>query len=421
MREGTFVMHSGHLDPTSSDELDEEFSRRNFFWFWRAQALSVFTGLFCRELLPLIALISLAASSSDIGLMRAIAIAASLIFSPLAGAWCDRGTHRKVIWVSNVGRVCVLALLSILGLLEILSIPVLFVIVFGMEAFSSIFAIADNSSLPLIVGRKFLYRANAKLETTAAVSESVGPGLSAVLLGLVGGPKTIAVPIIALLLANFALIRVKFRSMTVPEPEPGSQPAAGSWQLMSQDLRLRYLFSSWLGFAFFGSFIGTLYLPYCLNVLNFSPEYTGLTVSAGGVGALVGAMFAPRIARHVSLGRSTALGLLLAGVAYLLLVVVNDASPTALVLVGLAQFIGDFFLIFFFVGVSSMRQAITPETILGRVTANFALGSGLLAIVGALTSGYLAQIFGFRLVLSIAIAGLIVASFFILFPKAIRE
>ena len=51
-----------------------------------------------------------------------------------------------------------------------------------------------------------------------------------------------------------------------------------------------------------GSFYGVLYTIYLIDDLHLDPFLLGVVVSAGGVGSLVGSLFAARVIRRLGLG-----------------------------------------------------------------------------------------------------------------------
>src|SRR5204863_6005609 len=52
----------------------------------------------------------------------------------------------------------------------------------------------------------------------------------------------------------------------------------------------------------FGAFYGVLYSIYLLQELHLDPFLLGIVISAGGVGSLVGSVFAQRVVRAIGLG-----------------------------------------------------------------------------------------------------------------------
>src|SRR5207237_10718763 len=54
----------------------------------------------------------------------------------------------------------------------------------------------------------------------------------------------------------------------------------------------------------FGAFYGVLYSIYLLRELHLDPFLLGIVISAGGVGSLVGSVFASRVIHRLGIGRA---------------------------------------------------------------------------------------------------------------------
>jgi MFS family permease len=112
------------------------------------------------------------------------------------------------------------------------------------------------------------------------------------------------------------------------------------------------------------------------------------------VGFLAGSAFAPLLERRMRAGRAAILGLGLVGISPFTMVLAEAEHPLLLNLffLGLPGIIGGFGGIVQWVMLSSIRQAITPERVLGRVYASVGVLWGLMTIAGALVGGYLGEV-----------------------------
>lgn len=408
-----------HGQPSSA-VLDKD-TDGNFHRFWVGQALAVFSALFCRELIPLVGLLALACTPGQIGVMRALETVATIVFALFAGSWCDRGMQRKLLLGANAGRILVLSTIPLAAAASFLSVPQLYIVAFSIGAFSAMFGVADNAALPLIVDRRFLIRANSRLETTSSLAELSGPGLAGGLAGVLGAPLTVIVAVVSLIFSSLAFSGVRFRVALTP-PGSASMVAPGSaWNMVRQDHKLACLLGSSVAFSFFGSFIACLYLPFCLQDLKLSPLATGLTISAGGIGSLLGAMFTPRLIRHLGVGSAAGIGLVIAGMVQIVFVLVRGTGWSAAAWLGSMQLAGDFFITLFLISSTSIRQALTPEAGLGRVSALFTIMGGIFGAFGAILAGHLAEAFGFRPIFMVCLCGVIGSSLFVFLAPELRS
>ena len=117
----------------------------------------------------------------------------------------------------------------------------------------------------------------------------------------------------------------------------------------------------------------------------------GLLFSAGAVGSLVGSVFATRIIRGVGPGRALLTAVVVSGLSYFVVALTSNAY-----LVGVMGAIGSLVAIVWNVITVSLRQAIIPDQLLGRVNSVYRfLGWGMMPI-GAALGGVIARAFGLR-------------------------
>jgi MFS family permease len=139
----------------------------------------------------------------------------------------------------------------------------------------------------------------------------------------------------------------------------------------------------------------------------------GLTVACGGVGGIVGAVLAPRLARRPGVGPT----ILFAGAAGAAMqVLVPMAAGAPLVAMGFlcaAQLLGDGLMTAADVNAVTLRQTVTPPDQLGRAGGAFASGQGFMGVIGALCGGWLATVSDPRAALYVAATGMTAATLFI--------
>ncbi len=150
--------------------------------------------------------------------------------------------------------------------------------------------------------------------------------------------------------------------------------------------------------------------------LGFSPGVLGMAWGVGGVSSLIGAMLAAPLTRRFGTGRAMIVGLLLGSATGFLVPSAQGATALAFVFLILAQ-LGDGADTVYQVNQLSLRQAITPERLLGRVNASMhVVGQGA-ALLGALVGGLLGDLIGLRPTLFLGAGGsLLVALMLTLSP-----
>ncbi len=132
-----------------------------------------------------------------------------------------------------------------------------------------------------------------------------------------------------------------------------------------------------------------IYLIFAYRHLNLSPPVVGVIFGLSSVGWLVGALVAGRVARSLGLGPTLALAIVASGLSFL-------ATPLALfgppvIILTILGFIGSMQAPLYNINQVSLRQAITPDRVQGRMNATvrtivwgtIPIGSFLGGVLGA--------------------------------------
>lgn len=174
---------------------------------------------------------------------------------------------------------------------------------------------------------------------------------------------------------------------------------------------------------FFSSAISALFVLYVTRGLGISPITLGIIFAFTGPGSLLAAFLAPIASRRLGLGPAIVGALLVSGLAMLLIPVSGWLPALAAPLLALAQFIAGGADGIYSVNAGSLRQAITPNELQGRVGATrsfMTLGSTPL---GALLGGGLGQMIGLQAAVALAAVGVLTAFLLVLFSpvRALHE
>jgi predicted MFS family arabinose efflux permease len=251
------------------------------------------------------------------------------------------------------------------------------------------YSVAAPALVPALVPPAGLAAANARLELARTVAFVGGPALAGALVGWTGAGAAFGVA--AGLSIGAVVLLAGLR-------EPPRAPAAPSRTL--QDLRegagfvfrhrlLRPILITQFVFntAFF--VLQAVYVPHAVHRLGLSASGVGITLAIYGIGMVVGALLAGRIMRTLPFGVVIVIGPL-AGLAAALVMVATIWLP-APALAGASFFLMGVGPILWTIGTTTLRQLVTPERLLGRVSAiNIAtyssrpLGAALGALVGGL-------------------------------------
>ena len=132
-----------------------------------------------------------------------------LVFGPFAGVLLDRLDKRRAMIVIDLVRTGLLASIPILYAVGLLTLPLLYVLVFVIAMFSMAFGPALNATLPLIVKKEQLTGVNALMQSAMTIGQLLGPALSGILIAAIGAQNALYVNAAAFVLS--ALCKIPLR------------------------------------------------------------------------------------------------------------------------------------------------------------------------------------------------------------------
>ena len=161
-----------------------------------------------------------------------------LVFGPLAGVLLDRLDKRRAMIVIDLVRTGLLASIPILHALGLLTLPLLYVLVFVIAMFSMAFGPALNATLPLVVKKEQLTGVNALMQSAMTIGQLLGPALSGMLIAAIGAQNALYVNAAAFFLS--ALCKIPLRL-----PHVRAHRSSGNvWRQAIKDLQdgIRFVF-----------------------------------------------------------------------------------------------------------------------------------------------------------------------------------
>lgn len=316
-----------------------------------------------------------------------------LAFSLVAGALVDRLDRRRVMWITDVARAALVAALAVAVVLDAHSVPLLYVVAFGLGLAETLFDNASQAILPALVPGSRLEAANGRLFTAQTltndfVGKPVGGLLFAAGASLPFWADAATFVVAALLIA---LVPGRYRSMrTGPPRSLRSDIAEGVGWLFRHPV-LRTL-AALLGVVNLAATASTAtFVLFAQELLGVDGAGFGVLLATFAVGALLGGLVAERVTRRLGTS-ATILG---AGVGFGV-ISLAIAPLSSAVAVGVLTAVMGLLVVLWNVVTVSLRQAIIPDELLGRVNSVYRfLGWGAIPI-GGLVGGVVAGVWGLR-------------------------
>lgn len=361
-----------------------------------------------RTAVPLVALLVLGAGPREMALLVVAASTAVLLVGFFAGAWVDRLPRRPVLIWTDVVRAVLLFWIPVAYAFDLLRIEQLYIVAFVQAALGTLFHSAYRSYLPALVGRDRLVEGNSRLATSSSIAEIGGPSLAGALVQIVSAPFAILVDAVSFVISAISLIAIRAREVGGPERIHGAivREILEGLSVVRQHALLFPLAASSVTNHFFGSFYAALYSLYLLNDLGLTPFLLGVVISAGGVGSLAGSVFAGRVIRRVGIGRSIVVLFIGSSAIGILTPLATGPLFLATLMVFLPQLIGDGLQTIEGIASVTLRQAVTPDRLLGRVNATLDVLDHGVAPLGALVGAAIAEAFGVRTAMAVGWIGM---------------
>ncbi|HLY93947.1 MAG TPA: MFS transporter [Gaiellaceae bacterium] len=401
-------------------------SHPDFLKLWTGQSISELGSQVSQLAIPWLAAFGLHASPIEFSLLGVLGFLPFILFALPAGVWVDRLRRRQILIAGDASRAVLLSLIPILWAAGVLQIWHLLVLQFVIGVFTVFFDVAYQSYLPALIERDHLIDGNSKLQLTVSVAQVAGPSASGGLIAAITAPYAIVLDAISFIASTVFMLRMKHRE-ELPELIPGTARPK-MWPQVKEGLRWvvgnRYLrpIAACTGTSnFFGNILFSIALLYMGRSLHLSAVEVGAVFAVGSAGAIAGALTANRLQKRIGVGPaivSVAVVFSLSGIAFPL---APHSFPLPVLMLGSA--LGGFGGVIYNITQVSLRQAITPERLQGRMNAAMRWIVWGTIPLGGLLGGSIGQWIDLRTALWVGAIGNIPTSLWVLLSpvRSIRE
>lgn len=368
---------------------------RAFVRLFAGNAISQLGTQFSVLALPLTALFVLHEGALEVSLLRAFNVLPFVLFSLPAGVWIDRMRRRPLMIAADAGRALALGSIPVAFWLGRLSLAQLYVVVAIHGTLSVVFDVSYLSFLPGLVRRERLGEANSKLLGSQAVAQSAGPSIAGVVVGAVGAAVAVLGDAVSFAVSAIFVATIRGREV---RPEPATTRRRD--ELLEG---LRYVFSQpylrtltvWTSvWNLFTSGFGAIVIVYYVRDLHWSATEIGIVSAVGTSGLVLGSLVNQKLVARLGIGPMIAFS----GIAFSWTLIAVPLVPHAHAAPILAAvgFVGTTFGFFANVNQLTLRQAITPQRLLGRMNSVVRFMYWGTIPLGSLLAGLAAGPFGLR-------------------------
>jgi MFS family permease len=383
-------------------------SHPDFLKLWTGQSISELGSQVSQLAIPWLAAVSLHASPIEFSLLGVLGFLPFILFALPAGVWVDRLRRRQILIVGDASRAVLLTIIPILWAAGVLQIWHLLILQFVIGIFTVFFDVAYQSYLPALIEREHLVDGNSKLQLTVSIAQVAGPSMSGGLIAALTAPYAIVADAASFLVSTFFMLRMRHREH-VPERAAG-EAHPKMWPQVKEGLQWvvgnRYLraIAGCTGTSnFFSQVLFATLVLYAVRVLHLSSVTLGVVLAVGSVGSIAGALAANRLQKRLGVGPAIVMYAIVFSLAGVLFPLAPRSSPLPELMAGIA--------IFGFAGVAynitqvSLRQAITPERLQGRMNAAMRWIVWGTIPLGTITGGLIGQTVGLRAAMWVGAVG----------------
>jgi MFS family permease len=390
---------------------------RDFRTLWFSLTITHFGGQITFLALPLTAAIMLNAGPLEMGILTAVEVLPYTVFGLFSGVLVDRSRKLPLIIIADIGRGIALLAVPIAAWMGLLSMWVLYIVGFVVGVGGIVGWAAYQVFMAERVGRESLVEANSRIALSDSAAQLIGPGLAGAIIHALTAPIAIFLDAVSFFISAIMLRTIKSADSDAPKWRAKSttdDSVRGLWNGIWADVKegialilrtpvLRSIAISLMVWNLLKHAYLAIVILYATRDLALSAGKIGAIFMMAGVGFLAASATCQALNRRFGIGRVMLFGLTASGISWLIVAAVSAAHWPA-VQFGVALLLFDFGAMLFFINYLTLRQAVTPDHLRGRVTSTLIFISLSLSPLGSLLGGVMGEYFGLRT--TIAVTGI---------------
>ena len=339
----------------------------NEFWkFWVGQTISNLGTSFTQFALPLL-VFKLTGSALNLAITTAATFLPYLLFGLVIGAWVDRVDRKRLMIATDIARAAVIASIPLLASIDRLSVEWIYVVSFLSTTLSICFNSAEFAAIPSLVPSdrgEAIVTANGRIQASYSAAAVIGPLLAGALVAFISIPLLLVVDAVSFLLSavSLGIIRLSFNLNEPRGQNSIRQDVVEGLRYVLSHPVLRNISAMMALVNLVGTTAFAQLVYFGKERLHATDSEIGLLFAADSLGVVVLSLAAGPLRKRWRFS-TVALGALMLGGG---LTVVFAAVPVywiAVPLWGMISGLG----ILFNINTGSLRQAIVPNHLLGRV------------------------------------------------------
>lgn len=358
------------------------------FWkFWTGQAISALGDSFTGFALPLL-VFKLTNSAVSLALSTAASMLPYLLFGLVIGAWADRLDRKRLMIFADLTRAVVLGSIPLFATLNMLSVWWIYVVLFIESTVSIAFDSANFAAIPSMVSADDLVTANGRITASYSAARIIGPLLAGGLIAFIPIYDLIFLDATSFLVSigSLALIKSSFNvKRDRPKTKLREDIVEGLRYVLGHPV-LRNISAMMALVNFVSATVGSQSVLFAKERLLATDTQVGWFFSAGSAGVILLSLLAGTLRKKWTFSKVALGALMLEGLATVVLSLVTSYY-VALFVWAMMSGLG----ILFNINTQSLRQAIVPNHMLGRVMSIAGVLAWSAIPIGAFVGGAIVE------------------------------
>ena len=358
---------------------------RDFKVLLTSQGISSLGDAVSFTALPLLVL-ALTGSGFAMGVVGAVQTLPDLVFGMVAGALADRSDRKRMMLVADLGRAVLTALIPISIALGGPTIAVILLVAAPLSILRSFFLASYTASVPAVVGRGQIGRANSYFEAIYSVGFIVGPAIAGVLATTIGPGPTLGIDAVSFAFSAIGLLFVR-RDLRAPVERPRGpllKEIREGIDYIAGNPTLRSAILFWGAISILTAPLVSALAVHITRDLGYPPSILGLVLMAYGVGTVIGALISARTGTRGSVAPFLLGGTVVTAAALIGLAITPEVP--VMVAVAIVSGVAQSMVLLTYL---TLRTVYSPDALLGRIGSTARTISLGLQPIGLLAGGAL--------------------------------
>lgn len=374
-------------------------------------------------LIPIVGIKILNLNNSSIGIATSLSSIGYLLFGYLAGLIADKWDRQYIITSSLLIKSFVFGLFSYCILSSTLTKVSYFSIIILISLSLVLVENTITVWIPDIYKNNELSGINVLIQFSRSTANLIGPALGGFCIGIIGVPYTLFLISIGLIISSLAIIAVKSPKKNYSlnkNKNITNKKNIGieniKYIFKNPVLRSLILTTGTINFSI--SMYTAVNVIFLMKGLKLSVSLTGVIISFGGIGAILGSLIAPKLIKKFGVLKTMIFGPIIPSFGLLLVSFAHGKIGIFIFAIGTLCFftsrsIGS-------IARVTIQQMILPSKIRGEVSGTMMMLTWGAIPIGAIFAGMLSDVIGVNNVLTIAGIFLILSNIWMLNRKILN-